>query len=259
MQNQARNKAIAGGVTALTLAIGGYYWFSKPIEEPAPPPPAPAAVVEEAEHHPVPEATEPKMALPDLAESDPTLIEAFTGLFTARGIEQFLVPQDIVRHLVVSIDNLPRKKVAERLKPIKPIAGQFVVAGTDDARVLSEDNYARYQPFVQMVNAADMNKVASVYFKLYPLFQEAYVDLGYPSAYFNDRLVQVIDHLLATPDVTGPIKLTQPSVMYEFADPKLENLSAGQKALIRMGKANAAVIKTKLRELRVAVANKKPA
>jgi hypothetical protein len=71
--------------------------------------------------------------------------------------------------------------------------------------------------------------------------------------------VQVIDHLLATPDVTGPIKLTQPSVMYEFADPKLENLSAGQKALIRMGKANAAVIKTKLRELRVAVANKKPA
>jgi len=259
MQSEARNKAIAGGVAAVTLAIGGYYWFSKPSEEPAPPAPTPAAAVEVPEHHPVPAAAEPKLAIPDLAESDPTLIEAFTGLFSAKAIEQFLVPQDIVRHIVVSIDNLPRKKVAERLKPIKPIAGQFVVGGPDDARVLSEDNYARYQPFVQMVNTADMNKVAGVYFNLYPLFQEAYVDLGYPSGYFNDRLVQVIDHLLATPDAAGPIKLTQPSVMYEFADPKLENLSAGQKALIRMGKANAAVIKTKLRELRVVVAQKKPA
>ena len=258
MESEARNKAIAGGVAALTAAIGGYYWFSRPAEEPAPPPPPPAAAVEEPEHHPVPDATEPKMALPELAESDPTLIEAFTGLVSAKGIEQFLVPQDIVRHLVVSIDNLPRKKVAERLKPIKPIAGQFVVAGADDARVLSEDNYARYQPFVQMVGGADMNKVAGVYFKLYPLFQEAYVDLGYPSGYFNDRLVQVIDHLLATPDAAGPIKLTQPGVMYEFADPKLENLSAGQKALIRVGKANAAVLKTKLRELRVAIAKQKP-
>jgi hypothetical protein len=258
MENEARNKVIAGGVAALVIAVGAYFGLRKPGQEAAPPPPPPAAVVEEPEHHPVPDATEPKMDLPALTESDPTLIEALAGLFSTKSVEQFLVPQDIVRHIVVSIDNLPRKKVAERLKPMKPIAGQFVVTGPEDARVLSDDNYARYQPFVQVVSAADMKQVAGVYFKLYPLFQQAYADLGYPNGYFNDRLVQVIDHLLATPDVAGPIKLSQPGVMYEFADAKLEDLSAGQKALIRVGKTNAAVIKTKLRELRVVV-GKKPA
>jgi hypothetical protein len=39
-------------------------------------------------------------------------------------------------------------------------------------------------------------------------------------------------------------------VQYEFADPKVESLSAGQKALIRMGSDNAKVVKDKLRELR---------
>ena len=66
------------------------------------------------------------------------------------------------------------------------------------------------------------------YRHFYPLFQQAYVDLGYPDGYFNDRLVEVIDHLLATPDVAGPIKLTQPSVFYQYADPSIEERSAGR-------------------------------
>jgi hypothetical protein len=44
--------------------------------------------------------------------------------------------------------------------------------------------------------------------------------------------------------------------MYQFADSKLEELSAGQKLLLRMGPANAAIIKTKLRELRAQVADR---
>jgi hypothetical protein len=42
----------------------------------------------------------------------------------------------------------------------------------------------------------------------------------------------------------------QPKVFYEFADPKLEARSAGQKLLIRMGPQNAAALKKKLREIR---------
>jgi hypothetical protein len=41
--------------------------------------------------------------------------------------------------------------------------------------------------------------------------------------------------------------------MYQFADPNLEALSAGQKLLLRMGPANAVIVKAKLRELRSAV------
>ena len=73
---------------------------------------------------------------------------------------------------------------------------------------------------------------------------------GYPSRYFNDRVFEVIDHLLAAPDLSGPIALTQPKVLYEFADPALQDLSAGQKILVRIGPDNEAKVKAKLREIR---------
>ena len=50
--------------------------------------------------------------------------------------------------------------------------------------------------------------------------------------------------------VPGPIALVQPGAFYQYADPALEGLSAGQKLLLRMGTENAAVIKKKLTELR---------
>jgi hypothetical protein len=65
--------------------------------------------------------------------------------------------------------------------------------------------------------------------------------------------VQVIDHLLQTPDLRGPIELKQGKVFYEYADPALESRSAGQKLLMRMGPDNAAAIKKKLRELKTFV------
>ena len=97
-------------------------------------------------------------------------------------------------------------------------------------------------------------RLAAVYVRFYPLFQQAYQSLGYPNGYFNDRLVVTIDNLLAAPDITTDIALVRPNVMYQFADPKLEDLSAGQKLMLRMGPNNAAVIKAKLRELRAQVA-----
>jgi hypothetical protein len=77
--------------------------------------------------------------------------------------------------------------------------------------------------------------------------------LGYPDKYFNDRAIEVIDHLLATPEVEGPLNLVQPRVLYEFADPKLERLSAGQKILLRMGPDHRLKLKAKLREIRHAL------
>jgi hypothetical protein len=98
---------------------------------------------------------------------------------------------------------------------------------------------------------------------LYPLFQQAFVELGYPDGYFNDRLIEVIDHLLEAPEPKGPVKLVSPKVLYEFADPELERLSSGQKMMIRVGPENEARLKAKLREIRAAVAaqsqNKRPA
>ncbi len=173
-----------------------------------------------------------------------------------RTLDPFLVPKNIVRHTVVTIDNLPRKKTAVQMWPVKPIGGELAATREDNTEefTLSAANYARYEPVISVLRNVDSAQLATLYKQYYPLFQEAYVSLGYPDRYFNDRLVEVIDHLLATPDVPGPIRLKRPSVNFEFVDAELEGLSSGQKLLIRMGSANAAVVKDKLRELRKAIA-----
>lgn len=211
-----------------------------------------ASVPDEPADHPIePAATE--QPLPALGESDIPLQGSLAEVF-GRQLEQFLVPKDIIRHVVVTVDNLPRKKTAAQMWPLHPTGGVPIVDGQFETLTLSEQNASRYAPIMALVRNTDTKQVAALYKRYYPLFQQAYTELGYPDGYFNNRLVEVIDHLLQTPEVTGPIKLTQPGVFYEFADPTLEERSAGQKLLIRMGSENAATLKMKLRELRREVA-----
>jgi hypothetical protein len=191
--------------------------------------------------------------LPALNESDPSITEDLAGVFGKKSIDQLLMPEQVIRHIVVTVDNLPRTKVAEQMRPVKPTGGETVTVANGDTITLSADNYARYAPFIKLVQNTNTQQLGALYLRYYPLFQQSYEDLGYPGQYFNDRLVQVIDHLLATPDLRGPIELKQGKVFYEYADPALESRSAGQKLLMRMGADNAAVIKKKLRELKTFV------
>lgn len=264
-EERFRNKAIWGSAAAVALiAIGAFVYF-RYYAHPAPPPPPPAAppvkaapvAAQPAIQHPIPEAGPEAKPLPALNDSDAEVRDSLAGLFGQKPIENLLNPENLVRHIVATIDNLPRNKVAVELRPIKPTAGETRVTTQGDVTTLSSANFDRYAPFMKVVQAADPRTVATVYFRLYPLFQQAYEDLGYPGMYFNDRLVQVIDNLLATPDVQGPIRLVQPKVFYQYADPSLENLSAGQKLLLRMGSTNEATIKDKLRQLRADIVQHK--
>ena len=73
-----------------------------------------------------------------------------------------------------------------------------------------------------------MHKLVAAYVHFYPIFQEEYRALGYPYGAFNDRVIDAIDDLIVAPEVAGPVRLVQPRVLYEFADPELEALSARQ-------------------------------
>lgn len=261
-----RKKVIWGSAAIVVLGLlgaGAYFkYYGKPPAAPpkaqAPAPPAaPPPVTEPAVRNPVPaDQSADAKPLPGLKESDPDVRDSLVGLFRSKAVEQFLVPENIVRHIVVTLDNMPRKKVAVELRPVKPTRGTTVTATQGDITTLGAANYERYAPFVKVLQGTDTKTLAAVYFRLYPLFQQAYEDLGYPGQYFNDRLVEVIDDLLRAPEVQGPIQLKQPKVFYEYADPKLESLSSGQKLLIRMGPANEAVVKAQLRSLRSAVASR---
>jgi len=260
MRENAKYIAAAVGVVALSIGAVVYISQRKPETPPAPtavPAPKPLPPEEPAVKYPV-EAQPAAEPLPALDQSDGPLLSALAGLIGKVPADKFIVPEGLVRKIVVTVDNLPETKVAERLRPVQPVAGTLVASGPEDQRTLNPANYDRYKPMVDLVRSLDEQQLMAIYTRYYPLFQDAYANLGHPPQYFNDRLVEVIDHLLATPDVKGPIKLTQPNVLFEYADPKLEALSAGQKVLIRMGSANATVVKDKLRALRAKLVQQKP-
>jgi hypothetical protein len=239
---------IVAGISASVL----YYthqqkpsWVVPPTAKaPAPKPPPEPEI-----RYPI-EPKPPEKPLPELNKSDPAVKEALGGLWNEKTIAQFFNLNEFVRRVVATIDNLPRQKVALRLMPVKPAPGQFRTVVKGDSVTVSPDNAGRYAAYVKLAESVDSARVADVYFRLYPLFQQAYEDLGYPKAYFNDRLIEVIDHLLAAPEMPAHGKLVQPKVFYQFSDPDLERRSAGQKIMMRIGNENAGRIKTKLRDIR---------
>jgi hypothetical protein len=265
-----RNKVIwvsAGVVAAALIGVGVYYRFHGPQRPPVSTPvpasapavtsaPTPLPSAPPAIEHPVPAQAARVSAkpLPPLNHSDEVMLSALNGLIGQPAVARFLVPKNIIRRIVVTVDNLPRTKLAADLRPVQPTPGQTLVDREGGVALLSQRNFARYTPFVAVVSRLNVKALARLYFRMYPLFQQAYESLGYPGKYFNDRLVQAIDSLLATPSVSTPITLKRPKVFWQFADPKLEALPAGQKLLIRMGPQNAAVIEHKLRQLRALIA-----
>jgi hypothetical protein len=263
------NRALPWIVVAVVLAAaGGWYWWQQQTVSPPPVTPAPRA---EAPVAPVPEApSEPprhpieqakpdvppaREAVPGLAESDQLIRDMLLGALGSDAVISFFNVDGYIRRTVATVDNLPRPRAAARLWPVTPMAGPLtVVSGADGAATIDAANVERYARFVSLVQGMDTGKFVAMYVRLYPHFQQAYADLGYPNRYFNDRLVEVIDHLLAAPEVQGPIALKKPWILWEYADPKLESLSAGQKTLVRVGPDNAAKLKAKLRDIRRQVA-----
>lgn len=254
--------AIVALVALAVFAIGAGWYFGRDLlpgddpEEPA----EPAAVAEEESEgprHPLPspelEADEPAEPepLPALDESDAEFETRMADVLGS-GIAELLVDETIIRNFVATIDNLPRRNVAERIRPVGRLDEAMLVDGQDDSgeMTMARSSYDRYTPYVTLLARSDRDELVALYRRFYPLFQEAYVGLGYPDGYFNDRVVEVIDHLLETPEVDGPVRLLRPNVLYEHADPDLEALSAGQKLLLRAGPDNGVQLRQFLEEIR---------
>lgn len=250
-------KAVWWLIVILGVGLVGviiYNALPRMAPEPAVQPAAPAVVPAPAPaapptHYPV--APHPdQRPLPALDVSDTTMRNALGDLTTDKALTGLFQLQNFVRRIVASVDNLPRRKLALQLMPVKRVEGKFMVDGKNENLAIGADNASRYALYVRLAGALDTAKLVALYVRYYPLFQQAYQELGYPKGYFNNRLIEVIDHLLAAPDLQAPVRLVQPKVFYQFADPELEARSAGHKILMRIGNENAALIKTKLRDIR---------
>lgn len=243
--------AIAGAGTTLWWMYRGKVVPPPPVAQAPATPPAPAPAAAPADtgpKHPIEplaEASAPQ-ALPGLDDAESVVREALASVAGRTAVMTFLQADGFVRRVVVTVDNLARPIAASRLWPVHTTPGRFQHIAAGDGELIAPDNARRYAPFVAFVASVEPSRAAAVYRRFYPLFQQAYAELGYPKAHFNDRLVEVIDHLMAAPEPTPPLAVrlvevkgevpsTRPWVRYEYADPKLESMSSGQKIMVRMG------------------------
>lgn len=266
-------------VLVVLLSAGGYYYYSgdsdspklipnAPIVLPDTPPSEPmtlesAPELETTETTPeAPEAdtnstetttvTEPEVAaepVPVLAESDAFVQQKALAMINNNVLSASLVQQDLVRQFVVFVDNLAQGELTRKVSPIKGPEKLFTVSEITNKVYLNPDSYHRYDAYVDSITKMDEQSLIITYKQLTPMLEEAFTELGYSNAKFNDRMLQAIKMLLAAPIVEDPIELNSISVNYQFVDPDLEALPSAQKLLVRMGPENTRKLKVALRKL----------
>lgn len=261
-------------VLVLLLSAGGYYYYiansnspklipNAPIVSPETPssePVAPESVPEPEKIETTstitetnPNNTEIPAAVfepvPTLAESDTFVHQKALAIINNNVIGSSLVTQDLIRQFVVFVDNLAQGELARKISPIKGPEKRFSASEITNKVYLDPDSYHRYDAYANVLASMDAQSLMATYRQLTPLFDEAFAELGYTNAKFNDRMLQAIKIMLAAPIIEDPIELTSISVNYKFADPDLEALPSAQKLLVRMGPENTRKVKAALQKL----------
>lgn len=267
MSRQSSRWGRVGAAVIVVAVLGAGAYLAHRAMVANTPPPAPAAApastasaapsirypIAQAASGPASAVTTP---LPALGRSDTPVADALAALADGGDLRALLVPRQIIARIVATIDALPRHAIGARILPLHTPQGAFAIDQTGGVTVIGDRNAERYAPYMRVVDGVDPKTLVAWYVRYYPLFQQAYRQLGYPKGYFNDRLIEVIDNLLAAPDLAQPPAVELQHGHYVYVDPALESLSVGQKLLIRVGPADAARIKAKLRAIRADLAGK---
>jgi hypothetical protein len=199
-------------------------------------------------------AAEAAVDLPRLNDSDSFLVEKISELPSGTSLLSYLVDEQLVRRAVVLVENISRGQYPQTALPYKPIVEEMQVS-SDDGRLFTMEaaSYTRFDAAVAAFVALDTEQTVGLYRLLSPLLQQAYAEIGFRDAEFEQALIKAIDAVLSAPEIEGPFQLVKPSVMYLYADTRLEELANMNKQLIRLGPENSARLKAKLREFKQAL------
>jgi hypothetical protein len=267
----ATGKIMGAIVVIVIVAVAAWWYFTRmpgvdftrhgpepsgPAAASTAPPPPPEHPISEAQTQPAPASTAP---LPPLDASDDVVAKALASIPGAEGLSELLLARGLVPHIVATVDALPRRSIGASILPMRTPKGVFMVDSSGDHPVLDTKDYTRYEPYMKIVEAVDARTLVTWYVHWYPLFQDAYRQLGYPQGYFNDRLIEAINDMLAAPNARPPVALVaKPDGHYAFADPTWETLSVGQKLMIRIGPEHERLLKNKLRSIRALLLGQAP-
>lgn len=217
---------------------------------PAPPPP----VLELEATDTVDDLPEPMEIEPEpLDTSDIAVRSALMDISEGEQEEanRILVNDSLLQRFVVTTTNLADHEMAPNHQLLTPPQQSFRVYSQAGKQWIDAASYKRYTPYVNLLEGFDTDALLALYQTYKQDIQAKYDEIGDPGRDFDRVFVQAIDHLLDTPEVPVPVEVYTDSVMYKYADERLQNLDEPQKQLLRTGPDNMRRIKAKLRELKV--------
>lgn len=248
----SRGPAIAIAVLVIA-ATGGAAWYL--LRRPAPPAPAAAAPAasapqEAAAAPPAAAPAEPSIPLPALEASDAAVRELVARLSANPELAKWLVNDDLVRRFVATVSNMAEgASPSSHVRFLAPASG-FAARETGGRAFVDPASYRRYDLATEAFVSLDTAGVAKLYRELKPLLDQAYQELGYPGASFDEALAPAIARLAAVEVPAGaPELVPQGAAGWAYADARLEGLTAAEKHVVRIGPENARRAQAKLREL----------
>ena len=187
--------------------------------------------------------------LPSLNDSDDFVLEGLRALQNGVALIRVLADDQLIRSIVVFVDNISRGEFPQTSLPYKRIGQEMSVRNIDENLfVMGANAHDRFNQVIDTFVAVDTDQALILYRTLQPLFQNAYAEIGSRNVNFDDTLRSAINAVLRSPDVEGPYQLVKPSVMFLYADASIENMEEMQKQLIRIGPENIEKLKGKLRQ-----------
>ena len=204
--------------------------------------------------NPFPEVSNTPDPLPLLTASDPDITQALAEILGVGPVAEYVLKSQVISRIVATVDSLTSRQVPAQINPVKPADAKFIVATAGENLVMSEQNFARYDAYITLIRDVNTGALVTLYQRYYPLFQQAWKENGGQGS-FDQRLQEVITHLLDSPEVQGPVYMVKPEAVYLFEDTTLEAMTAGQKILVRMGSANASVAKETLLEFKQGISH----
>ena len=194
--------------------------------------------------------------LPDLPSSDGAFRETMT--MVSPGLAPWLsADQLIVKYVFIANDFSQGLWIEKHMRFLKQ-AQPFSVEETANGLFMSKQSYHRYDKLAAAIDAMNVRSTLAVYKKFRPLMLQVFAEFSYPADHtLEDIFEKTASEILAAPVIEEPVALVRPSVLYKFADKKLEVLSPVSKQMIRMGPENTRIIQNKIRQLIQELANMK--
>ena len=192
------------------------------------------------------------MTLPPLDASDTLVRTLVQALTESPAVMTWLPTNGLIRNFTVVVSNVAEGPTpAKHLKVLRP-ATPFRIVSRDGSTFVDPRSYDRYATIADAIASVSPAGAAKLYATLKPRIEDARRDLGSADS-FDHTLERAIVTLLSTPAIDGSEQLKPKGIGYGYVDPRLESLTPAQKQLLRMGPRNVRVIKTKLRDIAVAL------